>query len=313
MSLLHHDKQSRYANIDNDEVMSIDLENDNDHDSDTTLASDGFLHSKKSTHRISKYERDSRLSSVLTWTRWAVVIFFQGIIIMLLLPTNGLLRDRWAGLGTASGWTQEKTETGGDINGLYVPTSHKWTLLTPDEEMFVPNMTSNDNRMEIRKNWDMLMPLGSGTVSIPDWEQHPMLGKPISDDPLRFGPIFEASWTHALHCLYYTVDTYHQLVVNKSFGFGGERNDYHAGHCFEYLRNQIMCMSDMTLEGSESVLDTTGMGQAHMCRNRDEAVKWIEDRRVDDIQSIVGPDPPTDGPSELAEDMSTDMSAVDSS
>lgn len=36
--------------------------------------------------------------------------------------------------------------------------SHKWTLLTPDEEMFVPNMTTNDNRMEVRKNWDMLMP-----------------------------------------------------------------------------------------------------------------------------------------------------------
>lgn len=48
-------------------------------------------------------------------------------------------------------------------------------------------------------------------------------------------------------------------------------------------------MADMTLEGSESILDATGKGQAHMCRNRDEAVAWIEERRVDDIQSIVGP------------------------
>ena len=51
-------------------------------------------------------------------------------------------------------------------------------------------------------------------------------------------------------------------------------------------------MADMTLEGSQSVLDATGNGQAHMCRNRDEAIDWIEARRVDDIQSIVGPDPP---------------------
>jgi hypothetical protein len=48
-------------------------------------------------------------------------------------------------------------------------------------------------------------------------------------------------------------------------------------------------MADMTLEGSQSVLDATGDGQAHMCRNRDEAISWIEARRVDDIQSIVGP------------------------
>lgn len=48
-------------------------------------------------------------------------------------------------------------------------------------------------------------------------------------------------------------------------------------------------MADMTLEGSQSVLDATGDGQAHMCRNRDEAIAWIEARRVDDIQSIVGP------------------------
>lgn len=30
-------------------------------------------------------------------------------------------------------------------------------------------------------------------------------------------------------------------------------------------------------------------GQPHVCRNRDEAVKWIEARRVDDLQDIVGP------------------------
>ncbi len=65
----------------------------------------------------------------------------------------------------------------------------------------------------------------------------------------------------------------------------------HASHCFEYLRNQILCMSDMTLEGSQSALDETGEGQAHMCRNREEANAWIEERRADDIRSIVGPMP----------------------
>jgi hypothetical protein len=43
--------------------------------------------------------------------------------------------------------------------------------------------------------------VGSGSVSIPDYRNHPMLGEPIADDPLRSGPLFEASWTHALHCV----------------------------------------------------------------------------------------------------------------
>jgi hypothetical protein len=99
----------------------------------------------------------------------------------------------------------------------------------------MPNMSSNDDRMVIRRKWDMLMPrecpraslagasyhdtacslahllvhsltvssllVGSGSVAIPDYRDHPLLGEPISDDPIRSGPLFEASWTHALHCV----------------------------------------------------------------------------------------------------------------
>jgi hypothetical protein len=36
--------------------------------------------------------------------------------------------------------------------------SHKYTLLTSEESKFVLNMTSDENLMEVRRNWDMLMP-----------------------------------------------------------------------------------------------------------------------------------------------------------
>lgn len=45
--------------------------------------------------------------------------------------------------------------------------------------------------------------VGSGSVAIPSYKSHQLLGDPITDDPLRSGPIFEASWTHALHCVSY--------------------------------------------------------------------------------------------------------------
>lgn len=173
MAPLIKEDPHRYASLDidleNDELDHLD-HMDNDNDSETTLASDGFLR-KNSAKRISRHENSSKLSTILTWSRWGIVIFLQGIIIMLLLPTSGVLTEEgWnlssltggsksGGLsGGISGWDTSKTETGGDVNGLYIPTSHKYTLLTPEEEKFVPNMSTDANRMEIRRNWDMLMP-----------------------------------------------------------------------------------------------------------------------------------------------------------
>jgi hypothetical protein len=158
-------KESRYMSINVAE--DIDLEDD----SDTTLASDRFL-GKNSAKRIIKYKTNSRLQIVLTWFRWTIVIVLQGFILILLLPTSGVLSKGWS----MGDWSQSKTETGGDINGLYIPSelcsieifyeellnfdlaSHKYTLLTLEEEKYFPNMSSDANRMEIRHNWDMLMP-----------------------------------------------------------------------------------------------------------------------------------------------------------
>lgn len=82
------------------------------------------------------------------------------------------------------------------------------------------------------------------------------------------------------------MDSYHQLVLN---GPSDHDNPYHASHCFEYLRNSILCNLDMTLEGSMSTPDDKDKGQPHVCRNREEAIAWIEARRVDDAQDIIGP------------------------
>jgi hypothetical protein len=211
-----------------------------------------------------------------TWIRWSVVVGLQTIILALLLLRTGSSTPKSA----------KVVETGSDINGLYQTLSHEYRYLKLEPELYMPNMSTINGRMETRKMWDKLMPLGSGSVSIPDYKDHPLLGQPISDDPIRSGPLFEASWTHALHCLYYSVDSYHQLIVN---GRTDDDNPVHAAHCFEYLRNNILCSLDMTLEGSQSTIADKSRGQAHVCRNREEAVKWIEERRVDDLQDIVGP------------------------
>lgn len=57
--------------------------------------------------------------------------------------------------------------------------------------------------------------VGSGSVLIPDYRDHPLLGDPIIDDPIRSGPLFEASWTHALHCVRESLSSCHNpFVIN---------------------------------------------------------------------------------------------------
>jgi hypothetical protein len=109
------------------ESIDLDLE-DRDNDSETTLASDSFLAKQdplntRYTTRSQQLSKAQRLSNLLTWIRWGVVVLLQGVIILLLLPASGVLGDGWSFKGsTGNGsWEMSMTETGGDVNGIYVP------------------------------------------------------------------------------------------------------------------------------------------------------------------------------------------------
>lgn len=99
-------KESRYSSLQG--VEDLDLEND----SDTTLASEGFL-GKNGTKRASRYTRNTKVQTILTWSRWSLIVALQSVMIFLLLRNPSTTEEK--------GWTQADTETGGDINGLYVP------------------------------------------------------------------------------------------------------------------------------------------------------------------------------------------------
>jgi hypothetical protein len=83
----------------------------------------------------------------------------------------------------------------GRINASYVKYSPLLILIQS------PQFFNIQNSQEIKLIFPQCNAGGSGSVSIPDYTNHPLLGEPIADDPLRSGPLFEASWTHALHCV----------------------------------------------------------------------------------------------------------------
>jgi hypothetical protein len=52
---------------------------------------------------------------------------------------------------------------------------------------------------------------------------------------------------------------------------------HHSTHCFDYLRQSIMCAADTSLEGKT---DEPGWNSKHVCKDWGEVQKWANDRTV---------------------------------
>ena len=67
----------------------------------------------------------------------------------------------------------------------------------------------------------------------------------------------------------------------------------HWEHCFDYLRQVLMCTADTTLENLEQRADGGGLlasvdgwGTTHMCRDYESLVQWAEVHRATDDGGI---------------------------
>lgn len=66
----------------------------------------------------------------------------------------------------------------------------------------------------------------------------------------------------------------------------------HTRHCFDYLRQTILCHLDMTLEGAQedNPFGTSGYEHPHVCRSYSETIDWIEAHRAKD-EGHISDDP----------------------
>jgi hypothetical protein len=53
-------------------------------------------------------------------------------------------------------------------------------------------------------------------------------------------------------------------------------SDYQVEHCFEYLRQAVMCAADSNLEDADKMNVATGWGIRRTCRNYDALREWSE-------------------------------------
>jgi hypothetical protein len=88
-------------------------------------------------------------------------------------------------------------------------------------------------------------------VKIPEDERATLEGPPYYTNPLMRPykeEIYMISGMHQLHCLSTIMASYARL----RFGKNETEMGYHIAHCFDYLREGILCAGDSTLEGNNT-------------------------------------------------------------
>ncbi|KAF1826695.1 uncharacterized protein K489DRAFT_398946 [Dissoconium aciculare CBS 342.82] len=211
-------------------------------------------------------ERRSRWSSIASW----LSCFFLGVIATLLtlgvaFRQNAIPESlRAAALSTSP---STPSFTFGSTDPL--PNVPSETVVFEADPIFSDRSTDDTDFA-----WDMLLPPGRGYVYVPDGASRGLLPGQYTPE----GEIYSVAMYHQLHCLA-RIRKQHWIfkdgIVTGDTGmartFAGRGDSSHAQHCFDYLRQSILCSGDMTLEwpkqdGPSSGATVDGWGVPHTCK-----------------------------------------------
>ncbi|OLN86640.1 hypothetical protein CCHL11_03716 [Colletotrichum chlorophyti] len=128
--------------------------------------------------------------------------------------------------------------------------------------------------------WTKLIPMGKGWVNVTTDVELPYM--PGLDRSL---PEQKAllSVFHQLHCLYMTRSGFFAARDGKIETV----NSTHLSHCWDYLRQSIMCAGDTSLEWKpENDIGSTGWGYQHTCKDYTALYIFAEQHRSTDKKVI---------------------------
>ncbi|KAF7190114.1 Oxidase ustYa [Pseudocercospora fuligena] len=189
-------------------------------------------------------------------------------------------------------------ELASDINNIWPKFPNQIIEFQPNPN-FTGNLTSPNFIDSIKKPWLSLVPKGLGFIEVPNHPNHPNMPPPLREYKI---PTYTTSVTHQLHCLFMIMHGMNDLALNQgSFAARNENGEgltregedpaEHLNHCFDYLRQAIMCHGDTALEGAqttfgEEVGGSDGWNVKHVCKPWDKIHDWLEERRIDDREWI---------------------------
>ncbi|KAI1461589.1 hypothetical protein F4805DRAFT_238303 [Annulohypoxylon moriforme] len=147
---------------------------------------------------------------------------------------------------------------------------------------FLPNATYIEENMLFDEhatlstlhNWIPLSAEARGYIHVPTYSSYPTLPAPfnMSIDHTSYGPTYMMSVFHQLHCLSY-------VISHFQAGYAGTKLEeevaHHSAHCFDYLRQSIMCAADTNLEGETET--GPGWGSPHECVDYDAVLAWANE------------------------------------
>lgn len=131
----------------------------------------------------------------------------------------------------------------------------------------------------------MVTTAGRGFVRVDNASSYPDLQSPFHLPENSFDGYSIAS-LHQYHCIYMIMHSYGSSRFRKE----SEDTDMgrHVTHCFDYLRQSVLCAGDSALEGESEIVKgmTDGWGVSHMCRKRSEWMDWVVEKRFSDRTGI---------------------------
>ncbi|PYH98058.1 hypothetical protein BO71DRAFT_480605 [Aspergillus ellipticus CBS 707.79] len=129
---------------------------------------------------------------------------------------------------------------------------------------------------EAEKAWDEMMPIGRGFVTIQNdtaLPDQPGLNQSLPEQHAMI------SVFHQLHCIYMTREGYYAARE----GNVDQVSAAHLMHCWDYLRQTVMCFADTALEwipAPPNDKGSTGWGFGHQCHDFDAISDWAEENRL---------------------------------
>ncbi|KAH0443019.1 hypothetical protein CcaCcLH18_01132 [Colletotrichum camelliae] len=174
----------------------------------------------------------------------------------------------------------KRLEPVGDLTGFapewlslfQITTFHPTTDFVPDDPKSLFTNAS------LQENWLKMVPRGLGYLWVKNPRAHSNLPVPLPE----FAPrtVFTTSMTHQLHCLYAILESYAGLSVNGSAG-----GPWHLQHCFEYLRQAILCSGDVALEGTQTTFPpgftgSDGWDAKHVCKDPKQVYEYLDKNRA---------------------------------
>ncbi|KAL2018655.1 hypothetical protein VTK56DRAFT_490 [Thermocarpiscus australiensis] len=212
---------------------------------------------------------------------WSAVTSIRSMLdTVLLLVILGLLLERqWHRL--------PQFEIAGDITGFAPRVFSQQIVRFAPDPTFVPENMSDFFTEAVQPKWWSMAPKGFGFVRVNNTKDYNNLPTPLEWYP---DSTFTTSVTHQIHCLrsiLQAVAAYSSGQLDKVPSDGVE----HLGHCFDYLRQGIMCCGDIALEGQGTtfpprVLGSDGWDAKHVCRDYSQIMSYLEEKRVEDGATI---------------------------